>query len=90
MKEDDINREEEALEKMKKSVEKSEESLEKKKKELVELKNDHEEEKKFVIRREKEKKAVLKRFKHLSYEYHSVATKLPLDDEVEARGKKMI
>ena len=72
---------------MKKILERVEKSLMEKITELMERKKNYENKKEYVILREEEKKPVLKRFKQLSYEYHSVAAKLPFDDEIEAKGK---
>ena len=82
-----IKKEEEALEIMKKKVEEAEKSLEEKKKDLEEKKKRSESDKKCVLECEIEKSALLKRFKQITYEYHSVAAKFPYDDEIEAKGK---
>ncbi|CAG5098686.1 Oidioi.mRNA.OKI2018_I69.XSR.g15887.t1.cds [Oikopleura dioica] len=83
-----IKRDEEALKKLKKKVEEAEKSLEEKKKDLKDEQEDYEAEKKLLIDQEKEKKDALKRFRQISYEYHSVAAKFSFDDEVEAKENR--
>ena len=70
-----------------KKVEDAKKSLEQKRWFVRCNKNALEESKKRTIEKENVKNESLKRFKQLSYEYHPVASKLSLDDDVEARGK---
>ncbi|CAG5105957.1 Oidioi.mRNA.OKI2018_I69.chr1.g2604.t1.cds [Oikopleura dioica] len=79
--EERLKREEMALKKMMEKVEKT-------KKYLETQKNNYEAEKKSINQCEKEKNESLKRFRQLSYEYHSVAAELSLDDEVEAKENR--
>ncbi|CAG5114228.1 Oidioi.mRNA.OKI2018_I69.chr2.g8292.t1.cds [Oikopleura dioica] len=72
----------------KKKVVDEEKLIEKKKKYVDEKKQENEYDKEDFIHREKEKNAVLKRFKQLSYEFHPVAAKLSLDEEVDAKESR--
>ena len=85
--EDRLKREEEALKKMMEKVEHTKKSIEYQKQYLERTKKDYEASNERRTERKEEKNGTLKWFKQLSYEYHSVAKKLSLDEEVEAKGK---
>ena len=80
---------EDDLEKLKKKVKDAEDLIGKKRRYVEYAKWKYEKDKKDLSNREKEKNVVLKRFKQLSYEYHPVATKLFLDEQVESKGKSV-
>ncbi|CAG5098986.1 Oidioi.mRNA.OKI2018_I69.XSR.g16147.t1.cds [Oikopleura dioica] len=86
--EDEIQRDQEALEEKMKKVEEDKKILEGKKKHLERMNQNHEASKRQLIKNENVKNDVLKRLKQLSYQYHSVATKLSLDEDVEAKENR--